>query len=103
MSVFKGSRYENCKYTAVVGKDGKVRRFLHPREPLTLSQMTDPLVNHVVQKFEELDLLAWRAAGKPRLWWIIADVNNVLFPLDPDPGSELTVPVQDLQNRSEFG
>ena len=103
MSVFKGSRYEGVKFTGILGKDGKVRKYLHPREPLALSEMKQPVIVHTFQAGEVIDELASRAAGKPRLWWIIADVSDILFPLDIEAGTEVVVPKQDLLERPEIG
>lgn len=103
MPVFKGSRYEGVKFTGILGKDGKVRKYLHPREPLRLSDVREPVIIHQFQKGEVIDELASRAAGKPRLWWVIADVSDVLFPLQIEPGTELVIPKQDLLERPEIG
>lgn len=101
MSVFRGSRYAGVKFTGILGKDGKVRRYLHGRDPLKLSEMKDPVVIHELEFGETIDELAWKAAGKPRLWWVIADVSDVLFPLDIEPGTQLVVPTRELRERSE--
>jgi hypothetical protein len=103
MTVFKGSRYEGVKFTGILGKDGKVRKYLHPRVPLTLADMKQPVIIHQFQQGEVIDELAARAAGKPRLWWLIADVSDVLFPLEIEPGTDIVVPKQDLLERSEIG
>ena len=103
MPVFKGSRYEGVKFTGILGKDGKVRKYLHPREPLKLSEMTQPVLIHEFQQGEVIDELAARAAGKPRLWWLIADVSDILFPLEIEPGTEIVIPKQDLLERLEIG
>jgi len=103
MPVFKGSRYEGVKFTGILGQDGKVRKYLHPREPLSPDQVKEPLIVHEFQQGEVIDELAFRAAGKPRLWWVIADISDVLFPLDIAPGTEIIVPKQDLIERPEIG
>lgn len=103
MTVFKGSRYEGVKFTGILGKDGKVRKYLHPREPVKLSEMKQPVIIHEFQQGEVIDELAARAAGKPRLWWLIADISDILFPLEIEPGTEIVVPKQDLLERSEIG
>ncbi len=103
MSVFKGSRYEGLKFTGVLGKDGKVRRYLHGRDPLRASQMKRPLVFHDFQNDEQLDFLAWNVAAKPRLWWILADISNIMFPLDIAPGTEIVIPTRELLEREEVG
>lgn len=103
MPVFVGSRYAEVKYTGILGTDGKVRRFLHARTPLTLANVQQPVIVHPMAYGEDLDELAWKAAGKPRLWWVIADVSDVLFPLDIPPGTPISVPTQELVNRIEVG
>jgi len=99
--IFRGSRYENCKFTGILGKDGKVRKFLHARDPLKARDMLDPIVIHSLQQGEVIDELAWRAVGKPRLWWVIADVSQVMFPLEIQAGTELVIPMRELARRRE--
>jgi hypothetical protein len=101
MSVFLGSRYQNCKFTGILGTDGKVRKFLHAREPLQERDMVDPLIIHSFQQGEVIDEIAWKAVGKPRLWWVIADVSQILFPLEIEVGTELIVPMPELMSRKE--
>lgn len=103
MPVFKGSRYEGVRFTGILGKDGKVRRFLHPREPLRIEDLPGPTIVHAFQAGDQLDALAHRVAGKSRLWWVLGDVNHILFPLDLPGNTELVVPVRELRERSEFG
>lgn len=101
MPIFKGSRYEGVEYTGIIGKDGIVRKFLHQRVPVSESDITTDVVVHTVDVTEELDQLAHRFAIKPLLWWLIADVNNIMFPLEIEPGSLLLIPVQELRERRE--
>ena len=112
MPVLRGSRYEGVRFTAILGEDSKVRKFLHAREPLDPATVLNPFVVHLVQRGDELDAITHRAVGKPRLWWVLGDVNNVLFPLAVDidsadpgikPGTELVVPLRELRDRQEFG
>lgn len=112
MPVFRGSRYEGVPFTGILGEDGKVRKFLHAREPIQLDEAREPVLVQAFQLEDELDALTSRAAGKPRLWWVLGDVNNILFPLavtqdstDPGikPGTEISVPLRELRNRGEFG
>lgn len=103
MPVFVGSRYAECKYTGILGKDGVTRKFLHARDPLKLADVQEPVIVHPLQNGEVIDELAWKAAGKPRLWWVIADVSNVLFPLEIEPGTKLSIPTNELITRQELG
>ena len=112
MPVFRGSRYDGVRFTGILGEDGKVRKFLHARESLTLQAADEPILVQDFQRADELDALANRAAGKPRLWWVLADVNDTLFPLSVDvgsttpgitPGTEIAVPLVQMRDRQEFG
>lgn len=103
MPVYVGSRYSGCKFTGILGKDGKARKFLHPREPMTPLDVKEPFLAHDFQFGEVIDALAHSAARKPRLWWMVADVNEMLFPLDVEAGASLIIPVRELMGRLEFG
>lgn len=92
MPIFRGSRYEGVEMTGVRGRDGRVRRTLHAREPLAPGDVRENALVHELQAGEELDLLAFRYAGKTRPWWLIADVNGIAFPLDVPAGTRLVIP-----------
>jgi len=100
--IFRGSRYENCRYTGIIGRDGKVRKFIHGRDPLRAEDMIEPIVIHSFQRGEVIDEIAWRAVEKSRLWWVIADVSNVMFPLEIEPGADLVVPMTELSARVDY-
>jgi len=103
MAVFRGSRYEGVKFTGILGADGKVRKFLHAREPLRIDAQTEPIAVISMQRGDQLDAVAHRAAGKPNLWYVLGDVNGVIFPLDLDPGTEIAVPMRLLRDLREPG
>lgn len=103
MAVFRGSRYEGVKFTGVLGADGTVRKFLHAREPLRIDTQTGPITVILMQRGDQLDAVTHRAVGKPLLWWVLGDVNDVIFPLDLDPGTEIAVPMRLLRNLREPG
>ncbi len=92
MPIFRGSRYEGVELTGVRGFDSRVRRTLHARAPFTRRDVRENAFVHEIQAGEELDLLAFKYAGKSRLWWLIADVNDVMFPLDVPAGTRLLIP-----------
>jgi hypothetical protein len=100
--IFRGSRYENVRFTGILGRDGKVRKFLHAREPLKVEDMVEPILVHSFQRGEVIDEITWREVGKSRLWWVVADVSGVLFPLDIEPGTDLTVPIPELAARRDY-
>lgn len=114
--ILKNSRYEGVEFTGIRGPDGIVRKFLHQREPMTAEDVTEEdIIVHVFEMGEELDSLAFNVVKKPLLWWLLADVNNVMFPLastiegyrgpctpaDLDPGQDLIMPMRELRDRKE--
>lgn len=49
-------------------------------------------VFHIVRQFDRIDLLALRYYGSVDLWWVIADYNNLWFPLELETGITLRLP-----------
>ena len=97
MPVFRGSRYETSKYTGIVGKDLLTRKYVHDRTPLKFEKIDPSWVQHIFVEGETLDSIVYdytENAGKAKLWWMVADVNNILWPLDIEPGTKIIIPVQ---------
>lgn len=88
MTVFVGSRYEDC----TIYKLGE-KYHLSNREPLEIKSFDDNII-HVVKEGDRLDLLAYYYWGNPNLFFIICDWNNIYDPLkyDLEPGSTLILP-----------
>jgi len=97
MSIYKGSRYAGVKFTAVKHGDGSVKTFLHSRKPLTTSDMRPPLYAFRVMQTDVIDMLAKSLGGDQKKWWVIADINDIMFPLDLTDEREIYVP-----DRGEF-
>ena len=107
MPIFEGSRYASTEYTGVRGTDLITRRYIHGRNPVALEDVDRDWVVHTVVSGDELDFLAYlytnREASKSELWWLIADINDILWPLDIEPGTDIIIPVPDLAgNVSRF-
>lgn len=47
---------------------------------------------HVFKEGERLDLLAWYYLRDPKLWWVIAEYNDISWAFDIEPGTQLRVP-----------
>ncbi len=92
MPVFRGSRYEGVEFTGIKTRDGKTRKFLHDRRIFTREDIGDRGFEHIVSGQEELDSLADRFYDNQNLWWLISDVNDILFPLDLPRGTVLLIP-----------
>ena len=50
---------------------------------------------HVLVEGETLDTLAFKFYKNSKLWWIIADYNNILDPFDLTPYTTLDIPDMD--------
>jgi len=93
MPIYKGSRYENLKFTALLRQNQRSpARFLHDRENLKQSDLNDQFKIYIVKQTDELDYLAKIFGGPERLWWIIADINQIEKPYDLKPGTQLIIP-----------
>lgn len=56
---------------------------------------------YVLKEGEHLDVLAGKAYGNARLWWIIAAASGVGWPLQVPPGTLLSIPT-DLNQVYEY-
>lgn len=100
MPVFQGSRYENLPYTTIPGSDGIPRKWLHPRRSVSQQDVSSDWVLYTITSTDFIDDIAFRFAGsvedKEKLWWLIAEVNGILWPLDLKPGTQIIIPVREL-------
>lgn len=70
--------------------------FFGPRAPALLAEdPTAPDPRAVVTTGTRLAVLAHDAWDRADLWWVIADVNDVLDPFNLPVGAELRVPALD--------
>ena len=91
MPVYGGSRYRGLKYTSVRHLDGSVKIFLHSRTPIKKSDISTPLKVRYVRESDMIDVVAHSHSGDERKWWLVADVNDILFPLEMGEG-EIYIP-----------
>jgi hypothetical protein len=47
---------------------------------------------HPITGVENIEYLAWRYYGSSDSWWRIAEANEIVFPLDLEPGMTLNIP-----------
>ena len=90
--ILRGSRYEGVPFTGVRTVDGKIRKFLHDRRIFTKEDIGSNAFEHTVVGQETFDGLADEFYDDQSLWWLIADVNDFLFPLDLKAGDTLLIP-----------
>lgn len=55
---------------------------------------------HILKQGENLTYLAHKYYGKPLYWYLIADVNEILNPLDIEIGTNLIIPNLERYNLS---
>ena len=101
MPILQGSRYAGVPITGIKFADGKERRFLHSRQNFTLEDVKRGARIHIVRDSDEIDVLAKQFYGDERLWWVIAEVNGLFFPLDKEAelptGKEIVIlPLSDV-------
>jgi hypothetical protein len=81
MPIFSGSRYATAKITALLMPDGSVRKYVHSRKILSKGELGAQASVSVFTKGIELDALTFQSYSSERLWWVLADVNEIVFPL----------------------
>lgn len=96
MPVFSDSRYVTSRQIDVEDKRQAVtvsRALLYTHDPLPVNVQIREI--HEVIAGERLDQLAFRFGGDSRLWWVIAEVNNIFgYPLFLEAGTKLKIPVR---------
>jgi nucleoid-associated protein YgaU len=90
----RDSRYADC--ILYRDSDGE---YLGRRQRIDTTPRYDDRL-HTVIEGDRIDLLAHRYLGDARLWWIICDYNDIFFPLELQPGTDLRIPsVEHVQMR----
>ena len=89
----------SSRYAATVLFTDGSSEFLSARPPIDIRPRPDDRF-HTAVDGDRLDALALRFLGRPELWWVIADYNELTWPLDVEVGSVLRIPSTDtLQMR----
>lgn len=95
MPVYPGSRYEGVARSALVRTNGQQDAILHSRERVKAEDLNEDSVVHEFEVTEELDLLAYDFGGKTRLFWLIADINEIVDPFNIPVGTKLVIPSEE--------
>ncbi len=81
-----------CNYS-VLYLDNKTGSYWGTRQPLRLREHSTDLFYQVTDATNKrLDLIAYQYYGDVRLWWIIAEFNNIGNPLEIKSGTILRIP-----------
>ena len=90
----RDSRYAGC----ILYRDS-AGEYIGRRERIDTTPRYDDRL-HTVIEGDRIDLLAYRYLGDACLWWIICDYNDIFFPLELQPGTDLRIPsVEHVQMR----
>ena len=86
------SETSRCNWS-VLYVDSRNGDFWGTRQPLKLREH-DSDTFHVVTDADSkrIDLIAWKYYRDVRLWWVIAEVNNINNPLEIPAGTTLRIP-----------
>ena len=94
MSILNDSRFAGVPCTSFIDKNRVRRLFLQIRKHIQLADIGTDFTVHVWGEGEMLDAIAameW-GYGFEKYWWVIADVNDIEFPLNVEVGRELIIP-----------
>jgi len=81
----------NSRYASCVLYVDDSQEFIGTRERIDTSPRPDD-VFHTVVGGDRIDLIAYRYLGRPELWWVICDYNDMFFPLELLIGQVLRIP-----------
>lgn len=61
------------------------------RRPITHREDIDDKI-YTIRDEDTLTLIAFKFYSEPLLWFIIADANNIIDPLELEPGKNIIIP-----------
>lgn len=85
---------ETSRYNwSVYYQDKKNGDFYGTRQLINLKPHKSDNFHIVTERdSKRIDLIAWKHYQDVRLWWIIAEINNILNPLEIPVGTTLRIP-----------
>lgn len=92
------SRYSTVKeFTPIINeKTGQVKRFLHNRRFFSKEDVGETFIIHSVKQNEMLDMIAYIYYGDETYAWLIADINDIEYPMEIKVGADLIIPTLDI-------
>jgi hypothetical protein len=92
MEVDYRSRYRFCRLHVT----DKGAYYWGTRPPVKIPASGNDIFHRVTQAEERrIDLIAHKYYGDVRLWWIIAEANNIINPISLQTGRVLRIPSMD--------
>ena len=85
---------ETSRYNwSVYYQDNRNGDFYGTRQPVKLREHPSDTYHVVTDRDSyRIDLIAWRYYRDVRLWWLIAEVNDIANPLEIPVGTKLRIP-----------
>lgn len=98
MPIFPGSRYEGEPFVGLTTKKGRTAKWLEMRQRVTVAAIGDDFRVYTVQDGDVPDMICFKFGFPTRLWWLVADVNDLPEMFTLERGQQLKIP-----SAAEFG
>ena len=79
MAIFSGSRYDGALLAEIVMPGGEKRPYVYDRLR-TFGGVGSRSSSEIFGRGDMLDAFAYQYLGNEDLWWVLADVNDIMFP-----------------------
>ena len=80
MVIYSNSRYSTAKITGLL-INGQVKKYVHSRKIVNPDDVAGSTKMLTFEPSHELDSLAVAGGLNESLWWVLADVNEIVWPL----------------------
>jgi hypothetical protein len=99
MPIFIGSRYAGLPITTIRNYEGELKQYIHLREAIKQMDITEDYILYTVQQGEVLDQISYQYYKEERFWWMLAEINNLVYPYNLYAGQNLIIPNQRFAER----
>ena len=89
--ILSGSRYRGLPVVGIKRGDQYVK-YIEPRVSVSVQDIDVNYTIYTVVEGDSLDLICFKFGYPTRLWWLIADVNDLVDPFDLTIGQQIIVP-----------
>jgi len=85
------------RYRYTTAYSGASGEYFGTRPPVEIPESPNDRFHRVTEaEVRRIDLISYRYYGDVRLWWIIAEANNITDPTYLTPGRILRIPSKDV-------
>jgi len=99
MPIFIGSRYAGLPITTIRNYEGELKQYIHLREAIRQVEITGDYTLYTVQMGEVLDQIAYQKYKEERFWWMLAEINELVYPFSLYAGQSLIIPSRRFAER----